>query len=423
MKLGAGTDRRPRALRASHGAVVVMVAVTLLGCRPAAVRDSASSGSVHAAPTQTGGTRTVPAAPSPSSSGRGDRTAADEPPVAPEHLLGFDLVTDPLADDATVPGTYDPAIEARVANQLGIGVADISATVTRPADNEVDSALHGMRLVMVRLPLDRPIDAIGAYLAERLTRDGAEAFVANTTTDHDRPYSGGGAWSIGYAEDTLVIVGLDPEALSGPTDFSDTSPHAVIEAAFDAMLPEEPERAPRPPRTPEPTEPAETPPPDPDLEARLPAELGGRPLKIVSFSHLRNADLDGGFGAIVPSVLVPHLGVDAEDAAMAVAADEETSLTIWAHRIEGYSGAQLEAATLGVLLAGPSRGASFPFVGGEVNGRRYTANPSWAVFADDDILYWLLYFDVGDCFSDCEQPDREPFLEILEDTIAAIPGP
>jgi hypothetical protein len=280
-----------------------------------------------------------------------------------------------------------------------------------------------MRLVIVQLPLDRPIDAIGAYLAEQLARDGAEAYVANTTTEQNRPFSGGGAWSIGHAEGALVIIGLDPAAFTGPTDFSDTGPGAVIEAAFDAMLPEEPEPAPRPARTPEPTVPAETPPPDLDLEARLPKELDGRPLRIVSLAHLRDADLGGGFGAIVPSVLVPHFGVDAADASMGVAADEETSLTIWAHRIEGFSGAQLEAALLGVLMAGPSHGAGFPFYGGEVNGRRYTANPSWALFAEGDILYWLLYFDVGDCFSDCEEPDRQPFLEIIEDTIAAIPGP
>ena len=403
-------NRRPRARRASYRAAVLVISVALLGCRPAAVAESPGSGS-------------LPAAPPPTPSPGADGTAAGGPPTAPERLLGFDLVTEPLADDASVPGLYDPAIKARIADQLRLAATDLTATVTRPADDAGETELHKMRLVIVQLPLDRPIDAIGAYLAEQLTRDGAEANVANTTTERNRPYSGGGAWSIGAAEGALVIIGLDPAAFTGPTDFSDAGPWEVIEAAFDAMLPEEPEPAPRPARTPGPTVPAETHPPDLDLEARLPRELDGRPLRIVSAAHLRDSDLDGGFGAIVPSVLVPHFGVDAADASMAVAADDETSLTIWAHRIEGFTGAQLEAALLGDVLAGPRHGSRFWFSGGEVNGRRYTANPSWALFAEGDILYWLLYFDVGDCFSDCEQPDRVPFLEILEDTIAAIPGP
>ena len=402
-------NRPPFAGRVAGGAVVLMISVALQGCRPVVVTDTPAPGSVQDAP--------APSASSP--------PASTEPAVAvtaPDRLLGFDLVTEQLADDEDIPGLYDAPIEARIADQLGLAAADFPATVTSPADDAGETELHKMRLVIVRLPLDRPIDAIGAYLAEQLTRDGAVARVANTTTDENRPYSGGGAWSIGHVEGALVIIGLDPAAFSGPTDFSGTGPTEVIEAAFDAMLPEEPEPTPRPPRTPEPTASAETPPPDPDLEARLPSEMDGRLLRIVSFAHLRDVDLGGGFGTIVPSVLVPHLGVDAADASMGVAADDETSFTIWAHRIKGFSGAQLEAAMLGVLMAGPSHGAGFPFYGGEVNGRRYTANPSWALFAEEDILYWLLYFDVGDCFSECELPDRTPFLEIIEDTIAAIPS-
>lgn len=394
-------------------ALTTMLSMAVIGCRPTA--NEAGTPSV------------LPSQPARSSSPAASERVqpSDGAPeavlVAPDMLLGVDLVTEAIADGATVEGIYDPAIAERIAQQLGVGVDEIAATISRPADDAGGASLLGARVVVVQLPVSRPIDAIGAYLAEQLTRDGAMAYVGNEETDGGRRhYAGGAPWAVGSYGSGLVIVGFDQSVFEEPTDFSGVSPYEIHEALFDELLPAPPEPTERPARTPPPPEPMETPPRDPQLEARLPDELDGRRLNVVSLASLREGDLSG-LGTTLPSVLIPHLGVVPADVSMAVAADEQTGITIWAHRVDGFSGAQLEAAVLGILFAGPSVGAGFNFIGGEIDGRRYTANPSWALLAEDDILYWILYFDVGDCFAECEDPEREPFLDVIEETIAAIP--
>jgi hypothetical protein len=79
-------------------------------------------------------------------------------------------------------------------------------------------------------------------------------------------------------------------------------------------------------------------------------------------------------------------------------------------------------AYLGEQFAGLTAGSERVWEGRAVDGRRYLVNESWALYAQDDILYWILYFDFGDCFDDCDYDTRPPFDEIVEDAISAIPG-
>ena len=41
-------------------------------------------------------------------------------------------------------------------------------------------------------------------------------------------------------------------------------------------------------------------------------------------------------------------------------------------------------------------------------------------YAQGDVLHWILYFDFGDCFDDCDSDTRPAFDEILRDAIQAL---
>ena len=85
------------------------------------------------------------------------------------------------------------------------------------------------------------------------------------------------------------------------------------------------------------------------------------------------------------------------------------------------SGEQLLGAVLGEMFAGQLGGGSSSFSGEEVDGRRYVIDSGQAFYPQGDILYWLLYLDVGDCFDDRNTGRRPPLEEMVRTAIADIP--
>jgi hypothetical protein len=120
--------------------------------------------------------------------------------------------------------------------------------------------------------------------------------------------------------------------------------------------------------------------------------------------------------------LLWHFEREASDASLALGSGSVSNFTMWAHRLRGISGDEMLGAYLGEQFAGLTSGSERVWEGREVAGRRYLVNESWALYPRDDILYWILYFDFGDCFDDCDYDTRPPFDEIVEEAIRAIPS-
>lgn len=329
-----------------------------------------------------------------------------------------------LDDGEAVDSIWDPLIAARMAGQIGVEPSDLTVATARPSGAAADELPPDWRIVAIAYPGADPIDAVGGYLAERMLRPGTETILVPWDQGPRRNLLVGESWNLGWTGEALFIIDFDIEPyLTLPRDQAARLPdvRVALSLTADALLPVLPDPTPLPRPSYAPSDETEpTAEPDPPLEAMMPSSAGAIPLTVTSFSQLREQDLNG-FAGGLHFLLRSQFDRPARDHSLAVAAAEGSTFSVWAHRIDGVSGEQLLGAVLGEMFAGQLGGGRSSFRGEEVDGRRYVIDSGRAFYAQGDILYWLLYLDVGGCFDECDTGPRPPLEEMVREAIADIP--
>lgn len=332
-----------------------------------------------------------------------------------DQLLGVELTTETATDLDQVPG-YGAAIHARIAEQFNVRPADLAVAVTRARDPSRAASVADISIVTVPLPPGNPIGAVGAYVAARVEETTDPVGVDTYWAGGNRRAVAGRDWLTVLTDQALVVIWVDED-----------SPVAreAADAAL-ALIPAQPEYT-FPPYTPLPRDTGPPIPSDAELEAAMPDEVRGQPVRVVSRAYLR--EIGAGFDTMLQSIVVPHFDAEPADVADAIGGTEIPNFVIWALRLEGVTGQQQLAAFIGEKSAGQiSFHSGTVYQSGEVAGRRYIGDERWFYFAEGDIFYWFQYFDFGDCINEdggygCDYSDRPPLEELVRDAIAAIPPP
>jgi hypothetical protein len=323
----------------------------------------------------------------------------------------------------TVGRIWDGRLAESVARQLGVDVSSLGvrAIVTMSSD----ALPPDWTAMAISYPGGVPVDAVGGYLAEQLRRPEMRVS-SGPINESERSFVFGEDWVLGWSDELLVLMAfdVDPYVEASPDDRNALpNPHLLIATVAERLLGASPEETARPSWRPFPSiAPEPTARPDPALEALLPTSVLGHPQEITSFAWLTAEQVSSFMGGLHP-LLLTHFGRDPDDASLGLGSASVSNFTMWAHRLRGVSGDELLGAYLGEQFAGLIAGQGRTWEGGEVEGRRYIANEGQGFYAQGDVLYWILYFDFGDCFDDCDYDTRPPFDEILRDAIAAIPEP
>jgi hypothetical protein len=343
--------------------------------------------------------------------------------LLPKQLGGAEMevhALDPLSDIAP---RWDSGIAQRMALQLGVPTSELSLAVATPTPDSADQLPPAWRVIAVTYPGGDPTQAVGGYLAAVTIRPGSEVRLSPSFTGtEDRNFLIGSDWALGWTDEAIYLVDFDLDAsIEVFKDGQATSPYPdeAMQLTAEAMLPAlpAPTTRPRPSYAPnDPTEP--TPPPEPALEAVMPKSVFGRLLTMYSFAHMREQDLSSYTSGLF-SVLLPAFDASVDDASLAIAADPATTFSVWGNRLKGVSGERLLGGFIGAFVA--DYGSDLSFTGAQVDGRAFVLTPGWALYARGDVLYWLVYYDVGDCYSDCETPDRPTLEEIASEAIRGIP--
>jgi hypothetical protein len=331
---------------------------------------------------------------------------------------------DAVDSEQAIGDLWDEAFAERIADQIEVEPSALTLALARPVAGHEQQLPDGWMALAVGFPSGNPKGVFGAYLAERLTRPGTQVLLARNPTV-------AGAWAVGSdfsvarTETALIVIGY--ETIASFTDPQADTAHGedvfnAISMAFAALpradQPSEPVPNPRPAGEERPSAPS-----DPSMEAALPTMVAGEPLTISSVAGVSDHPPDD-LGSGLFGYLLPHFDQPGHEAALAFAsADGVTILTI-AHRLSGRSGDQLLAAALGELWANPS---SFQlYRSADVGGRWIVYHQDWGFYAQDDILYFFIYYGGYGCPEDqtaCTFGPDEETERWMSDFVQAIPDP
>jgi hypothetical protein len=387
-----------------------------------------------AAPSESAGVRETT---SPSAEPSSAPSAAASATLAPSEAPSATPAAAPAAGDfadlrlelsdveptTTIGRVWDRDLAESVARQLGVDVGSLG--VRSVATLTSDPLPPEWTAITVAYPGGTAVQAVGGYLAEQLRRP-EERAGSGPIDDGERTFVIGEDWALGWSDGLLLLVGFDVEPyLEASRDERNAmpNPHLLITTVADRLLGEPTVGAASPSWRPFPSIGAEpTAPPDPTLEALLPTSILGHAQHHTSFAWLTAEQVSSIMGGLHPRLLT-HFDRDPADASLALGSGTVSNFTMWAHRVRGLYGDELLGAVLGEQFAGLRSGERPAWEGREVEGRRYILNEWQGFYAADDVLYWILYFDFGDCFDECDHDTRPPFDEILREAIRAIPEP
>ena len=323
---------------------------------------------------------------------------------------------------ASIGRIWDDDLAHSVARQIGVDVTALGlrsvATLTS------DPLPPDWRVITVSYPGGDAISAVGGYLAEQLRRPQMRVG-SGPINESERVFVFGDDFALTWSAEQLVLMGFDVDPyLEASSDERNAlpNPYLLIATVAERVLGPSADEATRPSWRPFPSiSPEPTAPPDPELEALLPTSVLGHPQQITSFASMTWEQVSSFMGGLHPWLLT-DLERQPRDASLAIGAGSVSNFTMWAHRIRGVFGDELLGSYLGMQYVRLMSAQGQVLENREVGGRRYIASESHGLYAQGDVLYWILYFDFGDCFDECDYDTRPPFEEILRDAVMAIPG-
>lgn len=317
---------------------------------------------------------------------------------------------------------WDEAIAKRIADQIEIDPSELTLSLARPIAGQEQQFPDGWMVLAVDFPRSNAKGVLGAYLAERLTRPGTEASLAHQLGD-DAGRLMGSDFSVTWTETALIIMGYDKVAYFIDPEADTAHAEDVVDAVSKAFSPL-PDQSAAPVPNPGPaTEEAPSAPPDPSMEAVFPTSVAGRPLTVSSAAFVPDDPGDNP-GSGLFGDLLPHFKQPGSDAAVAFASAEGvTSLTI-AHRLAGRTGDHLLAAALGELSANPSGFQLYRSA--DVDGRHLVYHQDWGFYAQEDVLYFFIYYGGYECAEDrtgCTFGPDDQTERWMTNFVRAIPDP
>ena len=404
----------------------VALTVVVAACRPGPIASpSAAVASPAGRPVATSET-SESASSSPSEPAAASGTLPAGADSEARQLLMAVVADAPMEIDEVDPGQsigelWDEAFAKRIADQIEIDPSELTLNLARPIAGQEQQFPDGWMVLAVDFPGTNPKGVLGAYLAERLTRPGTEALLAQNLGDDAEPVIGSD-FSVAWTETALMIIGYDKVAYF--TDPQADTAHAedVVDAVSKAFsaLPDQP-RTPVPNPGPADEEEAPSAPPDPSMEAVLPTSVAGQPLTVSSAAFVPDDPPDN-LGSGLFGYLLPHFDQPGSDAAVGFASAEKPPVFTIAHRLAGRTGDELLAAALGELWANPSGYQLYRSA--DVDGRHIVYHQDWGFFALEDVLYFFVYYGGYDCSEDRTECTFGPDAETergMTDFVRAIP--
>lgn len=317
------------------------------------------------------------------------------------------------------PSGFDDYIGRLLLRAAGSPEGELAVAWIEPVREQWD-AVDGMTVVAVRIDGAKASRLRALPLIDRMLEPGTTGSFGGTD-DEDPPMLFAVDRLTMSASDVLYIVTYptsDPTATPEPDD----QPQISIEemgAAFPGL---DPVRLPKP-EPPEPTFPPDPGGPDPSLEpdpaleARLPDEIRGFPMRKVS-AHGRLAESSefALFAFPLYALWLGGLTLPLDDLSVAFAhADELSSYIVIASNTGPHDPRETLGAYFGSLAG--SRIVEFETI--EAGGRIAIMDGVQAVSATDDTFYWMTYFDIGDFGP--TPPPRPPVRDLVLDTLEALP--
>jgi hypothetical protein len=433
-------DRPPphRGARRPLRAAIAALAVGLVGaCAPTAIgsttpSSASPSAAAAVAPSAFASDTSAPLQSPTSSPPSVDGPAGSSAPLTivanaslaallPSEADGIRLVRRDLADGGPAPAPFDTATLQLVRDLAATPTAAVSLGWIEPEAGPVDRT-GGVRAVALEIAgADGPSVRRAVVLAA-LLRPGRTGIEARRIGDKDAVILGETA-AIWTRDRTLIAMSWPAELVAPPSSGPrPTAPQLSFNQFFVRLPASDP--APSPSRGPEPTptlptlHPNASLAPDREIEALLPATVGGHSLSVLSGSGpdiLTNQLL----GIPTYALLRAGLDIDLTRAGAAIGyAKGLSSYVVIATRVPDAR--RLDILWAWFRLVGETRGTAIEVV--DVDGRtvQIYGDGSQAVFVADGLIYLMMYFDAGD-FPPASPPPRPALRDLVVDTIRNLP--
>ncbi len=228
-----------------------------------------------------------------------------------------------------------------------------------------------------------------------------------------------GHQAVASSRDTLYVLTFPAdEGQAAPSPGPAAEPPFTSDEFYAALPAMDPEPSPQPPVRPSlpSVAPGTTPPPDRAAEALVPDNIHGAAVTKISGRGPALFQGDFIYLAVPAYSLSSELGLDLSKVSAAGGhPDGLSSFFVVATPLLGFDAREILAAWFGSQL---TNGLQIESI--DVDGRIALMYSNQAVYAEDGVLYWMSYLDVGD-FPPASPEPRPPLRDLVVDTVRALP--
>jgi hypothetical protein len=337
----------------------------------------------------------------------------------PEQIGTMRFVRHSLAPGDALPPVFSDSL-GRARLRAG-GSADGRLSVAWSAPTTVTSnSRYAVTILAIRIPGAVARNLRDAVALERLlAADSSDSIVVGRYERTSMLFVGDQV--VMTSGNTLYLLSFptnDAQAVTSPVPGPEPTPPFTEDELFAALPAADPELAePEPTRRPLPSiGPDVSPPPDPTAEALLPDRIRGGSVTKISGRGPALYTGEWVYLGIPAYVMATQLGLDLSDRSAAGGHPDGIS-TYWivATPVPGFDARAILAAWFRQLLPYGLEATAV-----QADGRVAILYNNQAVYAEDGLLYWMTYLDLGD-FPPASPAPRPALRDLVIDTLRALP--
>jgi hypothetical protein len=335
----------------------------------------------------------------------------------PERIGTMRFVRRSLGPGGSPPPGFTEDLGRALLQAAGSTSGTLSVAWSAPTES-VDSR-YGVTILAIRIPGADARNLRDAFALDPLFAPGFSGSVRLDELGHTSMLTVGDRL-VSSSGDTLYVVSFpadDPQAAASPgpaptPPFTQDEFFAAIPGSRDPQLP-----TPRPTPAALPSvAPGVSPPPDLAAEALLPDRIRGASIVKISGRGPALFTGDWVYVGLPAYALSQQLGLDVRHLSAAGGHPDGIS-TFWivATPIPGFDARAILTAWFRPLIPNGLNATTV-----EADGRVAVIYNNQAVYADDGVLYWMTYLDLGD-FPPASPAPRPPLRDLVIDTLRALP--